>query len=215
VFNNPLDPDASRDVLEVVRIIETALSGTGDIAFDGEKFWKIDASGALTAFDRESGMEIRSFYIAPGTGVAFFDNQVYICGSQEENILYAVDPLSGDIMNRISTRDLYPGFLAARANRMVLFDVRSSGVFEYDPQSGYSQRLFEISGLDIGGIALYKNGLLISDMNTDSIYRFSLSGEVLDVFSSPAAGTGGLAVDSSDYIYIFMQDGKIYKVSLP
>ena len=52
-------------------------------------------------------------------------------------------------------------------------------------------------------------------MNTDTIYRFTLSGDVINVFSSPAPGVGGLTVDTSDYVYLFMLDGKIYKVSLP
>jgi outer membrane protein assembly factor BamB len=218
IFNNPLDPDASKDVVQVIRVIETSLSGLGDIAFDGEKFWKIDRSGILTAFDRETGIVIRSFSVEPGSGVGFFNDLIYFCsgyGGQEENILYTVDPLSGDILNRLPTRELYPRVLTAVDNGLVLFDVRSSGIFAYDPETGDSFRLFEVSGINIGGIAAYKGGLLITDMNTDSIYRFSLSGEVLTVFSSPASGIGGIAADYSDYVYIFMLDGKVYKVSLP
>ena len=52
-------------------------------------------------------------------------------------------------------------------------------------------------------------------MNTDSIYRFTLGGEVKDVFTAPASGVSGIAVDGSNYVYLFMIDGKIYKVSLP
>jgi hypothetical protein len=205
VFNNPLDPNASKDVVSVIRVIETPLAGRGDIAFDGEKIWKIGISGNLTAVDRESGAVIRSFAVVPGTGVGFFMDSIYLCGGegQGENILVVVDPLSGDILNRVSTGDIYPGFLAAYHDRLILFDVRSAGI------------LFEISGLNIGGIAVYRGGLLISDMNTDSIYRFSLSGSAADVYTSPAAGIGGLTVDNSDYVCLCMLDGKIYKVSLP
>jgi len=217
VFNNPLDPDASKDVVTVIRVIETSLGGKGDIAFDGEKIWKINNIGNLTAFDRESGTVIRSFFAAPGTGVGFFRDSIYLCNGEREgeNILVVIDSLSGDILNRVSTRDIFPGFLAAYNDRLLIFDVRSAGIFEYDLESGNSTRLFEVSGLNIGGIAIYKNGLLISDMNSDSIYRFSLTGEVLDVFTSPAAGVGGLTVDNSNNVYLFMLDGKIYKVSLP
>jgi outer membrane protein assembly factor BamB len=217
VFNNPLDPNASKDVVSVIRVIETPLAGRGDIAFDGEKIWKIGISGNLTAVDRESGAVIRSFAVVPGTGVGFFMDSIYLCGGegQGENILVVVDPLSGDILNRVSTGDIYPGFLAAYHDRLILFDVRSAGIFEYDPGTGNATRLFEISGLNIGGIAVYRGGLLISDMNTDSIYRFSLSGSAADVYTSPAAGIGGLTVDNSDYVYLCMLDGKIYKVSLP
>jgi len=215
VFNNPLDPNASKDVLTVIRVIETTLAGRGDLSFDGEKFWKIDLAGNLVAIDRESGIVIRSFSTDPGTGVSFFRDKIYICNGEGENILVSVDPLSGDILNRVSTREIHAGFLADTNDRLLIFDVRSSGIFEYDPETGDSIRLFEISGLNVGGIALYKDGLLISDMNTDTIYRFTLSGDVIGVFSSPVSGLGGLTVDASDYVYLFMLDGKIYKVSLP
>lgn len=215
VFNNPLDPNASKDVLTVIRVIETTLAGRGDLSFDGEKIWKIDLSGNLVAIDRESGIVIRSFTTDPGTGVSFFKDKIYICSGEGENILVSVDPLSGDILNRVSTREIHAGFLTSTNDQLLVFDVRSSGVFEYNPETGDSTRLFEISGLNVGGIALYKDGLLISDMNTDTIYRFGLSGDVINVFSSPASGVGGLTVDTSDYVYLFMLDGKIYKVSLP
>lgn len=217
VFNNPLDPDASKDVVSVVRVIETLLGGRGDISFDGEKIWKINSVGNLTAFDRESGTVIRSFSAVPGTGVSFFRDSIYLCSGEREgeNILVVIDSLSGDVLNQVSTRDIYPGFLTAYNDRLIIFDVRSAGIFDYDLDTGNSTRLFEIPGLNIGGITMYKGGLLISDMNTDSIYRFSLSGSVSDVYTSPAAGIGGLTVDNSDYVYLFMLDGTIYKVSLP
>jgi len=216
-FNNPLDPNASKEVLKIIRVIETQLGGRGDAAFDGEKFWKIDLYGGLTALDRESGTMIRSFFAVPGTGVSFFRNVIYLCNGQGENILYTVDPLSGDILDRISTRDIYPGYLAASEadDRLIIYDVRSAGIFRYDPETGAATRLFAASGMSVGGIEVYKGGLLITDMNTDAIYLFAMNGAVINVFLSPAPGIGGVAVDSSDYIYLFMMDGKIYKVSLP
>lgn len=215
IFNNPLDPNASKDVLTIIRVIETDIGGRGDLSFDGEKIWKIDLSGNLVAIDRESGVMIRSFSTDPGTGVSFFRDKIYLCNGEGENILVSVDPLSGDILNRVSTREIHAAFLTGNTDQLLVFDVRSSGIFEYDPETGDSTRLFEVSGLNIGGIAVYKEGLLISDMNTDTIYRFTLNGDVISVFSSPASGVGGLTVDSSDYVYLFMLDGKIYKVSLP
>jgi outer membrane protein assembly factor BamB len=215
VFNNPLDPNGSKDVLNVIRVIETSLGGVGDIAYDGEKFWKISPGGALIAFDRESGVVIRTFGVEPGTGVAFYDETIYLCHNEQDNMLVLVDPLAGDILNRITTGQLFPGYITASGNRLLLYDARSSGIFRYHPETGDSNRLFEVSGFEVGGIASYKNGILITDMNTDSIYRFSLDGEVEDVFTSPASGVSGIAVDGSNNVYLFMIDGKIYKVSLP
>jgi hypothetical protein len=214
-FNNPLDPNASKEVVQIIRVLETPLSGKGDLAFDGEKFWKISVYGDLTAIDRESGAIIRTYSAEPGTGIVFFRDELYLCGGEGGNIIYVVDPLSGDILDRISTTGIFPGYLAVYNNQLIIYDVRSAGIFEYDRETGAAVRLFEISGMNIGGIEMYKGGLLISDMNTDTIYRFSLTGAVMDVFSSPAAGISGLTVDNADYIYLFTLDGKIYKVSLP
>jgi outer membrane protein assembly factor BamB len=202
-------------VLQVIKVIETTLSGRGDLGFDGEKLWKTGNTGTLYALDKESGSIIRSYVTASGTGVTFFKDQVYLCSGGGQNILYVIDPLSGDILNRISTTGIYPGFLAAYGDRLIIYDVRSAGIFEYDPETGDAARRFELSGMNIGGIGIYKDTLLISDTNTDTIYRFTMIGEVTDAFTSPAAGIGGLTVDNSDYVYLFTLDGKIHKVSLP
>lgn len=215
VFDNPLDPNASKAILEVIRVIETILSGRGDITFDGEKIWKIDSSGFLSAVDRESGMLLRSFSAVPGTGVGFLKDQLYICDQNMGNTLVTIDPLSGDIINRISTQEIYPGFLTTDNDQLIIFDERSSGIFSYDPETGNAFRWFEISGVKIGGIALYKGDLLLTDINTNSIYQFSMNGEIIGVFNSPSTGVSGICVDSSYNIYLFMLDGKIYKVSLP
>jgi hypothetical protein len=105
--------------------------------------------------------------------------------------------------------------MTASENLLILYDVRSAGIFQYDLDSGEAIRLFAVPGINIGGLAFYKGGLLISDKNSDSLYHFTLGGAVLHIFSSPASGIGGLAVDTSDYVYLFTLDGKLYKVSLP
>lgn len=215
-FNNPLDPNASKEVLKVIRVIDTPFGGRGDATFDGEKLWKINLSGELIAFDRETGTLIRSFLIMPGTGICFSSNVLYLCNGQAENILYKVDPMSGDILENLSTRNIYPGYLAALTeNQLIIYDVRSSGIFSYDPSTGNSIRLFGIAGISVGGIEVYGNSLLVTDMNSGAIYQFTMDGTVMNVFLAPASGIGGVTVDNSDYIYLFMMDGKIYKVSLP
>jgi len=214
-FNNPLDPNASRDVLRIIRVMQTQLSGEGDICFDGEKLWKIDLMGNLSAIDRESGVIIRSFSAVGGTGVGFLYDRVYICNGERENLLYTIDPLSGDVLERYSTQNLYPLLITQAGGNLLLFDLRSEGIFQYTPETGQAQRLFELSGITPGGMAVYRDGLLVTDKTTDIVYYFALNGDVRDVFSSPATGIGGIAVDSSNYIYLFMLDGNIYKVSLP
>jgi len=213
VFNNPLDPEASAEAVQIIKVISTTLSGKGDICFDGEKFWKIESYGALNAFDMESGTIIRTYSVDSGTGVIFFDNELYTC--KGENTLISLDPLSGEILNRLSTGDLYPGFLTTDFNSLIIYDLRSSSFFEYNPKTGASKRLFQVTGLAIGGIEIYGNGILVTDMNSNSIYYFDITGAILNVFRSPAGNVGGITVDSRNYVYLFTLDGKIYKISLP
>lgn len=213
VFNNPLDPDASAEAVQIIKVISTTLSGKGDICFDGEKFWKIESYGSLNAFDMESGTIIRTYSVDSGTGVIFFENKLYIC--KGENTLIALDPLSGEILNRLSTTDLYPGYLTKDFSSLIIYDLRSTSFFEYNILNGTSNRLFQVSGLDIGGIEVYREGILVTDKNSDSIYYFALDGTINNVFRSPASGVGGITVDDRDYVYLFTIDGKIHKISLP
>ncbi len=219
VFNNPLDPQASKDVVRIIRIIDTTLSGPGDMTFDGEKIWKFNPYGTLAAVDRESGTLIRSFSTESGTGVTFFRDIIYLCNGQGENMLYELDPLSGDVFNRLTMSSIFPGYLAAAvldgADWLIIYDTRSSGIFRYDPESGDIARLFEVAGLDIGGMETYKDGLLITDSNTDSLYFFDWNGAVKAVYSAPEQGIGGITVDDGNDVYLFMSNGKIYKVTLP
>ncbi|MCK4761035.1 MAG: hypothetical protein KAW12_02475 [Candidatus Aminicenantes bacterium] len=215
VFNNPLDPDASVETVKIIKVTSTTLSGKGDICCDGEKFWKTSQYGSLDAFDMESGIIIRSVPAEGGSGVTIFEDSLYLCGG--ENIIYSLDPLSGEILNRISTADLYPGFLTAGDNPglLIAYDLRSSGFFEYDPQSGAAALLFQVPGLDIGGIEIYKGGLLVTDLNSESIYYFAKTGSIINVFRSPAGAAAGITVDHRDYVYLLTLDGKLYTITLP
>ena len=213
IFNNPLDPQATPEAVQIIKVISTSLSGKGDICYDGEKFWKIESYGSLNAFDMESGTIIRTYPVDAGTGVIFFENKLYTC--KGDNIIISLDPLSGEILNRISTTDLYPGYLTTDFSSLIIYDLRSSSFFNYDLKTGTSNRLFQVSGLAIGGIEIYGEGVLVTDMNSDSIYYFALNGTIINVFRSPASGIGGITVDGRDYVYLFTLDGKIYKISLP
>lgn len=221
IFNNRLDPNASKEMVEIIRVIDTGLGGKGDLCFDGEKFWKIDGAGNLNAIDRESGAIIRSFPAEPGTGISFFDNMLYFCQGDGNNILYTMDPLSGDILNRVSTGSIAPAFITSKDNKLIIYDSRSSGIFEYDTETGNLVSLFQVPGINIGGIESFRQGLLITDMNTNSLYYFLWNGTVDNVYSSPAAGIVGVTADTAattnetSYVYLMMLDGKIYKVQIP
>jgi len=213
IFNNPLDPDASLETPQIVKIISTSLTGAGDITYDGEKCWKINSYGSLNAFDVESGVIIRTISTVPGTGLATLQDKLYVCG--ESNIISSYDPLSGDLIDRISTGDLYPKFLSPMEDRLLMYDLRSLGFYEYEPETGIATPLFQLSGVDIGGIEYFQGGVLFTDVNANSIYHYSLDGEMVNVYLSPATATTGITVDGSGYLYLFTLNGQIYKVSLP
>lgn len=213
IFNNPLDPDASIETPMVVKIVSTNLIGEGDLAYDGEKFWKISTAGGLYAVDVESGIIIRSLSVRPGTGVAILKDKIYACFG--ENILYSYDPLSGDLIDQISTLELYPTFLSTLDDRLLLYDQRSNTFYRYEPETGSQEQLFHISGVDIGGIESYAGGVLFVDKKSNSIYYYSLDGGLINVYLSPAAGTVAISTDNGSYIFLLTLDGQLYKVSLP
>lgn len=213
IFNNPLDPEASIETLQIVKIMTTSLSGEGDLAYDGEKFWKINNFGILSAFDIESGVVIRTISTVPGTGLAILQDKLYICSGN--NIISSYDPLSGGLIDQISTGDLYLEFLSPMEDKLLVYDLRSFGFYEYDPATGSSTPLFQLSGVDIGGIEYFQGGVLLTNLNSNSIYHYSLNGDMLNMYLSPAIGTSGITVNGSDHMYLFTLDGQIYKVSLP
>jgi len=213
VFNNPLDPDASRTNLTIQRVFSTFLSGPGDICFDGEKIWKAGAGGSISAFDTESGTTIRSFVLTPATGIAFLDRRLYLCG--EKNEIDVFDPMSGILITRISTSRIYPRLLAARENDLLLFDSRSESIFSLNPESGEITRLFQLSGLAAGGMEFFEGSLLITDSAGDTLYRFTPGGDVIDVFRSPLGGITGVSKDDRGYVYLMGLDGQVAKVTLP
>jgi len=213
VFNNPLDPDASRESLKIQRIFSTSLSGPGDICFDGEKIWKTGSPDRLDAFDMESGVSIRSFQVDPASGVAFLDRRLYL--SRGDNMIHIQDPLSGTLISRITTSDIHPLLVTARETDILLFDHRSDSVFTYSPETRKAERLFQVSGLSPGGMEFFEGTILITDTASDTIYRLTPDGDIIDVYRSPTSGVAGICADDRGYIYLMGLDGQVTKVSLP
>jgi hypothetical protein len=212
-FNNPLDPDASRANLTIQNVFSTQVSGPGDICFDGEKIWKASDRGNATAFDTESGATIRSFLFAPSNGIAFLNRRLYLCG--QENQINVFDPLSGTLITRISTAEIYPRLLAAGMDELLVFDSRSESVFTLDPESLEIRRLFQLPGLETGGMEFFGDSLLVSDLSSNALYRLTLAGSVEDVFRSPLESTAGVCKDDRGFLYLMSLNGQVAKVTLP
>lgn len=213
LFNNPLDPNASTEVLQIEKIMTTTLANDGDITFDGEKFWKVNVVGGLIAFDVETGTTIRTIGGVSGTGVAVTQDRIFVCSG--DNLIYSLDPLSGDIIDRIATVDIYPGFMASMDDHLLIYDLRSFAFYDYEPNSGEVQFLFQVTGVDLAGLEFYEGGILFVDRNSNSIFHYTLEGELISAYRSPASDTGGISVDASNNIYLLTLNGQLYKVSVP
>lgn len=213
VFNNLLDPEASRENLKIQRIFTTSLSGPGDICFDGEKIWKAGNQGRLDAFDMESGVSIRSFRMEAASGVAFLNRLIYL--ARGDNQIHIQDPLSGTLISRITTSDILSTLIAARETDFILYDKRSNSILAYSPETREAERLFQISGLSPGGLEFFEGTILMTDTASDTIYRLAPDGAIIEVFRSPTAGVAGICADDRGYLYLMGLDGQVTKVSLP
>jgi outer membrane protein assembly factor BamB len=215
IFNNPLDPDASKEDLRIIKTISTKLIGAGDISYDGEKIWKADISGIISSFETISGSILKTLYASSSTGIAFHNDTLYIV-NRNTNTIKCFDPLSGQLNQSIITGNFYFQFLASYQDELIAFDSRSSNIVRFNPKTGKSLNLFQLSGMSLGGLAIYQNKIIFSEQNSNSVYFLSLSGEVLNVYNSPVQGMSGITADSQNaFIYIFTIDGKLHKVTVP
>ena len=213
IFNNPLDPNASKGVMKTVKIITTPFSGDGDICYDGEKLWKISPFGKLVAIDLESGTKIREITGYGGYGIIYNKDNLYLASGYD--YLTVLNALSGDLEQNLLTSNIYFKFLTVRTDKIIGFDTKSSYFIELNLENYTTKELFLLSGFNIGGIAMYGDDIIITERDSNSVYVFNMSGKVKDVYSAPFTNVCGVAVDNSYNIYLSALDGKVYKVILP
>ena len=215
VFNNPLDPDAARADLKIVKTFVTALSGEGDIAHDGEKIWKADRSGRIAAFDPLSGFTIRSLQLRSSSGIAYHDQLLYLA-VQNQNALESYDPLSGALVKIHSTGQYYFQYLASTGSELIAYDSRTSSLFLYQPDSGEVSPLFPLSGFRPGGMAFCDGRIVISELNSNTVYFFDIDGQVSNIYNSPVQSMSGITVDPASLtLCLFTINGDVYLVTVP
>ncbi len=212
IFDNPLDPNVSRLEVKIMKIMDTKLSGNGDLCFDGEKLWFASQDGTLYALDNESGQVLREIPVGGNTsGVTFFEGLLY--ASLAEGRILLVDPLSGEVVNERPLRDKLPLFITNDGNRLIIYDSRSQGIYYYNDDGSFEE-ILKIPGFQPSGIEYWNDRIVIVERGNLSIYLFKLDGQVDKVYSSPTNYPGGITRDSTGYFYLFSTDGKIYKLSL-
>jgi hypothetical protein len=215
VYNNPLDPDASRDELRLLRSVPAPVGGGGDMAHDGEKIWKADPAGSLTAIEPLSGTALRTLSPGACSGVAWYQAQLWLCQGQS-NLLRIYDPLSGSLVKTVSTGAYFFRYVTVHGSRLIGWDERSGHLVRFDPESGQGEVLFRPGGLVPGGLAVHEDWLLLAEVNSQSVFLFDWSGQVLAVYRSPVQGLSGICVDPrSGTIYLCTLHGTLCQVALP
>lgn len=215
VFDNPLDPNASRDELRLLRSVGTPAVGEGDIDHDGEKIWKADPSGTLLAVEPLSGTVLRSLNAGRFSGLAWLDGELLVCHAQS-NLLRSFDPLSGSLVRTIGTGAYFFRLIAAQGRVLIGYDERSGHLVRFDPETGAGQMLFKPGGLNPGGLTVLGDRLLLSEINSQSVFVYDGTGQILAVYRSPVQNIRGICVDPrSQALYLCTLNGTLSQVQLP
>ncbi len=215
VFNNPLDPDASKEELYLLHTVATSTGEEGDIEHDGEKIWKAGIDGSLSAIEPISGTIIRTLTVTPASGVAWFDRLLYV-SSPQSNLLRSYDPLSGALIKTHSTGAYQLKLVTSMGNHLAAWDERSGHIVLFNPENGHIESLFNPGGVVPSGLTFYQGTLLLAEISSQSVYRFDLSGYIIGVYRSPLPGLRGICSEvDGQAIYLFTFNGTLARVSLP
>ncbi len=211
IFDNPLDPNASRPELLVVKVVDTEIRGKGGMCWDGEKLWKV-AEGSLFALEPESGSVLKSFPLGNGAvGVAFLNQSLYV--AYQDGHIDVVDPVSGTVLDRFSLGEVRPSYIASSQDRLFVFDELSKGLIALTLPGGM-QPLFSLSGFECGGLEGMDGKLAFVEAASLVLYLFEENGRVHSSYDIPPAEPSGLAWDGA-FLYLFSVDGRLYRLSLP
>ena len=214
IFDNPFDPNASKIEVKILKIIDTTLSGNGDMCFDGEKLWFASENGSLYAINPESGTIIREISVG-GTlsGITFFKGMLYVSLGFERTILI-IDPLSGDVINERPMGDKIPSLITNDGTYLLIYDSKTQSMFTFDDDTGNFGFMFKLTGFQPSGLEYWEGKIVLVERNSLTLYLFKTDGSVEKSYSCPTNFPGGIARDNIDNFYLFSTDGKIYKILL-
>ncbi len=210
IFDNPLDPNASRPELLVVKVVDTQIRGKGGMCWDGEKLWKV-GEGGIFALEPESGQVLKSFPLGDGAvGVAFFNQNLYV--AYQDGQIEVVDPVSGTELDRFSLGEVRPSYIASSKEKLFVFDELSKSLIVLTLPGGM-QPLFSLSGFECGGLEEMDGKIAFVEAASLVLYLFEEDGRIQSSYDIPPVEPSGLAWDGA-FLYLFSIDGRLYRLSL-
>ncbi len=154
-------------------------------------------------------------FATPGrciTGAAAGDGLLYLA-DREADVIYAVDPASGEVRRELPTPGPLPRGLAHDGTHLWVADGKEALIYRLDPTDGTSTLRFEAPSSNVAGLAHDGMDLWVADSKANQIHQLSaLDGTAITTIPAPATRVTGLAWDG---LYLWAADriaDEIYRV---
>ena len=154
-------------------------------------------------------------FATPGrciTGAAAGDGLLYLA-DREADVIYAVDPASGEVQRELPAPGPLPRGLAHDGTHLWVADGKEKLIYRLDPTDGTTTLRFEAPSANVAGLAHDGTDLWVADAKAREIYQLSsLDGTAITTIPAPATRVTGLTWDG---LYLWAADriaDEVYRV---
>ncbi|MFC2161659.1 hypothetical protein ACFLRX_08420, partial [Acidobacteriota bacterium] len=162
--------------------------------------------------NRLSGALVRALSspLPTTTGIAYDGQDLWVCSETSVDV-YKINIFNGDIQKRLYLQRGAFTAIEFGLDSLWLADALTNEILRIDPETAEVTASFPNPGTFVSGIAFDGVNLLLSDLNTLTIYQVATDGTVLRVFLSPGQSPQGLAHDGN-FLWSVDGDQKIYQL---
>ncbi|MBI2568192.1 MAG: hypothetical protein HYV63_14285 [Candidatus Schekmanbacteria bacterium] len=214
-FDNPLDPDAAADEIQVLAVYQIAAQDPWDLAWDGLSVVVVDAAAAKAILlDPLTASEQRGMY-SPGDsmrGVASNGTDYYVLDPLRSRA-YRLSAGGGVLASfSISARDAVAADLTG--DSLWVLDRDSATIHQIEIPGGQEVATLKTAVRHPTGLLVRPDHIWLSAESEGRVYRLSRSaGTVEAVLDAPGSNPRGLAFDG-EHLWIVDRSGTLFKTRL-